>query len=218
MTAPTSPQEFLCEIGGLSGLVDDLLASPINSHWHWPSYYLMYVDVDRLLGLIGQAGRLFDAPCADVDEANELFAALGQRQKSIVRWLWQMSRHTAPVGEQPGEQVRRARLRAHVHPKSGWHQTFMQTYSCGVVSADGQALARIVLPTDPGPSGERLSFLDAECMMLQQSFDIGTLESRLALAHAAGEAERRLAKTVAAMSAFLSRNCRIEDLLHPSSF
>lgn len=224
MTAATPAQEFLCEVADLAGFIDDVLAMPRGSRWHWPSYYLFYAEVDRLQGLLMRTRRLFEPSCASfgeapaaqeqADSANELFAQLGQRQQALVDWLSLMQRNTPTAS---GHTAAHERLEAHFHPKSGWYQSFRERHCVGRISADGATLERAVLGIDAGGSRTHISFASAEWMIRRQSFDLRAAATKAGLAHACGQSEERLGQTLAAMGTLLVGHCTIEDLLHPSS-
>lgn len=224
MTAATPPCEFLCEVADLADFIDDVLAMPRGSRWHWPSFYLLYVEVDRLGNLLTRTGWLFAPPLSgdgetvsaqeQADAANALFEQLGKRQQALVGWLMEMWRNTRTVS---GHSAAHDRLAAHFHPKSGWYQLFRRAYCAGRVSVDGARLERTVLGVDAGSSREHIPYSTAECMIRRQVFDLGASGTKAALAHAADQAGTRLAQTLAGMSTLLREHCTIEDLLHPSS-
>lgn len=220
----TPAHEFLSELGDINAFILDVLESPRKSQWHWPSYYLLYVDVDRLAGLLMRAQHLFEAPFQQfgepptveesVAEANELFALLDRQQKAVVLWLFQMYRYT---GVNPADPTAHGRLGAHVHPKSGWYQTFMSDFRSGLVITDGSTLQRVALPIDSGTAGERIDNMTAGCMLRQQAFDIGNPAARAALVRATDEVRSRLGEVLGTMTTFLAANCTVADLLHPCS-
>lgn len=223
MTGATPAHDFLCEVADLASFIDDVLVMPRGSRWHWPTYYLFYVEVDRLQGLLIRTRLLFETPCVElgepsagreeVDGANQLFAQLDQRQQAVVDWLSQMLRNTRIA---TGPAAAHERLEAHFHPKSGWYQLFRQRHSVGRVSADGAMLERAVLGIDTGSSRGHISYSSAESMIRHQSFDLHAPGIKAALMHAAEHAEWRLGQTLTAMAALLAGHCTIEDLLHPS--
>lgn len=224
MTGTTPAHAFLDEIVDINAFITDAIACSKRSSWHWPSFYLMYVEVDRLLGLITRVGYHFESPSAgfgeppttaeSADDANVLFAQLARHQKAVVRWLFQMSRYTRPSEDNP---ALHRRLDAHVHPKSGWTQVFMQDYQAGVISTDGKTLTRTVLPAARAPCAERIDHISAACMLQHQQFDLGAPGMEKALAQAAHHAASRLGKIAAAMHGHLVEHCTIHDLMHPSS-
>lgn len=224
MNDTTTAHAFLAETGDIAGLIADLLDCGKGPGWHWPSFYLLYVELDRLSMLLMRMGHLLgasdgpgDGPHAMAEyahNASDLLAMIERRQKTIVGSLWQLHRATRPAPEQ---QVRHDRVGAHVHPKSGWYQAYMRDQSSSAARADARALVRIVLPVDRAAGGERIDAVSAECMLARQSFDIGTAQARLALAQANDAAARRVGALLALMGAQLRMHCRIEDLLHPSS-
>ena len=220
MTSDTPMHKFMCEIGEINNLIHDVLLSSRKSRWRWRSFYLMYVEVDRLTALLGQVPRLFEPPshgigevstvAENVEGANELFTMISARQKSIVDSLVQMSRTTSAS---PAAPEAHQRLCAHVHPKSGWYQTFMAAYCSGMLSADGQTLTRTIIPINAGQPYERLSHLDAECLIRHQSLDLTRPGSTVALTQAVEATRLSLGKTAAAMQTCLVENCTIHDLL-----
>lgn len=224
MFEQTPAHEFLSELADMHDLILDVLNSPRKAQWHWPSYYLFYVDMDRLAGLLTRVGYVFEPPLAHCAEApphakrvandNALFTLLDRQQKEIVGWLFKMCRY---VEASPVNPAVHARLSAHVHPKSGWYQTFMRDYRSGIVTADGTALHRVALPVDVDVAGERIDSITASCMLRRQSFDISTPAARAALGRATDEARSRLGTVQAAMTEFLTAHCTLSDLLHPCS-
>ena len=216
MTSPTPAQDFLCEVADLAGFVDDVLAMPRGSRWHWPSYYLFYVEVDRLAGLLMRLRWLFESPPEqeEADIANALFAQIDKCQQAIVGWLSHMWRNTRTGTEQTAAHER---MEAHVHPKSGWYQLFRERHRTGRMSVDGSTLERAVLGIDAHSSRDHIPYTSAECMIRYQSFDLGAPGMMAALAHAAEHAQTRLGQTLAAMGTLLVEYCTIEDLRFPSS-
>lgn len=224
MPEQTSAHEFLTELADLHAMILGVLDSPRKAHWHWPSFYLLYVDMDRLGGLLTRVKHALEPPFAhlgkqpafeeNVEDVNALFALLDKKQKAILGWLFQMYRYT---GTSPMNPEARSRLGAHVHPKSGWYQTFVREYRSGIVTTDGNTLQRIALPVDPGALHAQIDHSSASCMLRHQSFDISTPTARAALSHATDVALSRLGMVQAAMTAFLKAHCRLEDLLHPCS-
>lgn len=223
MTDMTAPGEFLHELGDINGFIADLLACPRKPGWHWPSFYLLYVEVDRLSMLLMRLRYLFASPSVGADDPSPgdiakdihgLLQKISQRQKAIVGSLWQMYRETKPTA---ALQALHDRVGAHVHPKSGWYQTFMRRYGSDEVSSDNLLLMRTALPIDTRPSDERIDFPSAECMLRCQSFDVGTARARLDLACAVQAAGERVGAVLAPMGKHLLRHCRIDDLLHPCS-
>jgi hypothetical protein len=220
----TPAHEFLAELGDINAFILNVLDSPRKAQWRWTSFYRLYIDVDRLAGLLVRVNRIFRPPFEEfggvpaveelVASHNELFAMLDEQQKTVVQWLFQMYRYT---GSNPTYPAVHESLKAHVHPKSGWYQTFMSEYRSGVLAADGNMLRRTVLPIDPGATSVPIDGTTAMCMLRQQSFDISTPAARLALARATDEVQSRLGKVGAAMTAFLAANCTLSDLLHPCS-
>ena len=220
----TPAHDFLSELPDYAGLILDVLDSPRKSSWHWPSYYLLYVYVDRLAGMLARVRYVFEPPFAGFGEsitlkertadANTLFALLDKQQKAIMNWLFQMYRYSRADPDNPATHKR---LGAHVHPKSGWYQTFMREYRSGLVTVDGASLQRVALAIDPAAADERIDQVTACCLLRHQSFDMGTPAATAALAQATDEAAKRLGKVQARMTAFLTDHCTLADLLHPCS-
>ena len=220
----TSADEFLSELGGISALILDVLDCPRKAQWHWPSCYLLYVDLDRLDGLLVQVQYMLQPPFDSIGEQppldervrddNALFEQLDTQLKAIVTRLFPMYRST---GANPANPAARERLGAHLHPKSGWYQTFLDEYCSGAVTRDGDTLQRVALPIDPTAAGEHIDNTSARCMLRHQSFDLSTPTARSSLAHATAEVRTRLRNVLAAMTAYLAANCTMTDLLHPRS-
>jgi hypothetical protein len=224
MFEQTPADEFLSELADLHAMILDVLDSPRKAQWHWPSFYLLYVDMDRLAGVLTRVEYMFVPPFSRSTESlrdeegvaddNALFALLDRQQKEILGWLFKMYRYTGASSMNPAAH---ARLGAHVHPKSGWYQTFMRDYRSGIVTPDGTALHRVALPVNVGGTSERINDITASCMLRRQSFDMSTPAARAALGHATDEARSRLGMVQAAMTAFLTAHCTLSDLLHPCS-
>lgn len=226
MSELTTPDEFLSELGDINGFIADLLECPRqdDSRWHWPSFYLLYVEVDRLSMLLSRMCYLFDPPLTGFEEdlapeeytysANNLFKDIDKRQKTIVGSLYRLCKAVRTTAEQ---RPLYDRVIAHVHPKSGWYQTFMQRYRTGEIAGEAHILVRTTLPIDHGTSNEHIDFVAAECMLREQSFEIGTQEAKGALVQATKAAERRIGNVLRLMGEYLVAHCQIEDLRFPSS-
>lgn len=48
MSTVTYAGELFREIRDIDSMILDMISTPKTEMWHWPSYYLFYVDVDRL--------------------------------------------------------------------------------------------------------------------------------------------------------------------------
>lgn len=59
MFEQTPAHEFLLELADLHALILDVLDSPRKAQWHWPSFYLLYVDMDRLARVLTRVGYMF---------------------------------------------------------------------------------------------------------------------------------------------------------------
>ena len=229
MMMHTAADAILCELRDLHQLILALLASPDKARWHWPSYYLLYVDMDRMAWRIRRTRTVFadeplfesmsafaQAPRSAAEEAeaiDDAFAELGKAQRSIVAWLWHASRNTMTVIE---DKRLRQQMRAHFHPKSEWYRTFRSDYCPGRVSADGRTLERTILKLDPEPP-DRVDGIGEKSLYVRQYFDISTEPARSLLAHAIGRVEEEHARVGRAMADFFLAHCSIEQLLHPSS-
>jgi len=122
---------MFCEMRALNEFILEQISSPGTARWHWPSYYLLYVDLDRMARLVRRAGELFVpertgrpfVPQGECDlrpdefaaRVNETFADMQKIQLSIVGWLWEISRNTMTVVE---DKMLWQRMRARFHPKS----------------------------------------------------------------------------------------------------
>lgn len=211
-----APDDILREVRDLHRFILALIASPDTTRWHWPSYYLLYVDMDRMAWRLRRTRTVFaDEPLCDTEAGavDDAFADLGKVQGSIVDRLWHIARNTLTVIE---DKRLRQQLRAHLHPKSEWYQVFRSGYCPGRVSADGTTLERSILTIDPEPP-ERIHDLDAKQLHVRQSFDIGTDAARTLLACALGKVEQEHAAVTRAMADFFLAHCAIEQLLHPTS-
>ncbi|QOL48498.1 hypothetical protein [Massilia litorea] len=225
----TAPDEILREVRDLHQFILALLASPDKTRWHWPSYYLLYVDMDRMAWrlrgtrtvfadepLFGKAAGFAAGPrpvAGQAEAVDDAFADLGKAQGSIVGRLWHMSRNTLTVIE---DKQLRQRMRAHLHPKSEWYQVFRSDYCPGRVSADGRTLERSILKTDPEPP-DRIHDLGETNLHVHQTFDIGTDAARNLLAQAVARVEDEHARVSRAMADCFLAHCSLEALLHPSS-
>jgi hypothetical protein len=224
MTTYTPAQEFLSEVHEISGFIDDIIACPRKTGWHWPSFYLLYVDVDRLAVTLVRTEHFFAPPLTGlwapagmderVDTGNAVLDELGKRQKAIFGWFHRMSRQVHYGG---ADTMRRARLDAHIHPKSGWYQVFFAEYDAGSLAEDGKTLTRTVLPVLAEPPYERVDHVTASCLLRRQAFALGTPEEDMALADASRQAAERVGETAARMQAYLREHCTLEDLLYPCS-
>lgn len=224
MTTYTPAQSFLSEVHEINGFIDDIIACPRKSNWHWPSFYLLYVDVDRLAAILVRTEHFFGPPLAGlwtpagmeerIGNGNAILDELGKRQKAIFGWFYRMSRQ---VLYDTGDTIRHARLAAHVHPKSGWYQVFLAEYDAGTLSDDGRTLFRTVLPVLADPPYERVDHVTAHCLLRRQAFALGTPEEHRALADASRQAAERLGEIAARMQAYLREHGTLEDLFYPCS-
>lgn len=224
MTTPTPASEFLSEIHEINGFIDDILACPRKSDWHWPSFYLLYVDVDRLAMALMRTERFFGPPLFEgsraptseelAEDSRAVLGEVGKHQKAIFGRLYPMSRRI--VRNEDNARLHE-RLHAYLHPKTDWHQTFLTQYDAGALSSDGQRLLRTVLPILAEAHDERPVHAAVDDTPRHQSFEAGTPEARAALAEATRHAAEALGRISARMSACLVTHCRIEDLLHPCS-
>ncbi|RLM52788.1 hypothetical protein DVK02_15950, partial [Halobellus sp. Atlit-31R] len=199
-----------------------ILACPRKSDWHWPSFYLLYVDVDRLAMALMRTEHFFGPPLFEgspaptgeelLEASRAVLGEVGKHQRAIFGWLYPMSRR---IVRDDSNAVVHARLYAHLHPKSGWCQAFLSHYDAGALSGDGQRLVRTVLPILTEPPYERPGYGDFT--LRHQSFEAHTPEALAALAAATRHAAQALGRISARMSACLLAHCRIDDLLHPCS-
>lgn len=222
MNAFTAPSALFSEIRDLDTLLLDLVASSPPSAWHWPSLYMLYVDIDRMAWQIRTAHGCFEQPLQDrprfplaeqVAGFNDNLALLDERRRAIVHGLWHLSRTIDKVSHNEAALLR---LKAHVHPKSEWYQAMTQRGRSPGVSADGKILERNVLLTDPGTRA-RIDDAQGLGLVQRQRFDLSTGDAMAALADAVRAVEGHHATLNAALSACLARHCTIEDLLHPCS-
>lgn len=221
MNSFTEPGELFREIGEIHDLVGEIVQSDLTQIRHWPTYYLLYVDVDRLGWDIDFAGRslagslsLTESP--DQEETNEAvahgFGRLQVRVRAIVSWLERWASHSMLI--RIGDDGLKHRLHSHFRLKSQWRDMFLQDYCAGKLSNDGKVLERSVLFLDPQPT-YRMFDVHEKGLLQRQRFDIAA--DRAALADASRQLQRRIGTVQAAMMRRLSEQCKIADLLHPSS-
>lgn len=215
MTPYTHAHEFLSEVPEINCFIDDIISRPRKSDWHWPSFYLLYVDVDRLAMALMRVENFFNSSLRNssmptaiddlVENTNAILSDVTKRQKEIFSWFYRMTRRIVYSAE---DTALRARLDAHVHPKSDWYQTFYVQYDAGMLSVDGVTLTRKVLALDNFMAG---------CMLQLQTFDFSTRDEQKALADATKKASIKLGRIGARMQAYLLEHCKLEDLLYPCS-
>ncbi|OON63737.1 hypothetical protein B0920_10400 [Massilia sp. KIM] len=224
-TSLTPPDEMLAEVRAVHGWVRELVATPQTVRWHWPTFYLLYVDLDQLSGLLERiAGSLEAEPLAlaggdaqtltqreRADWVEEACSPLGPALTSLIHRLWQVSRNTLCHLE---DAALRERLRAHLQPKSEWYQSLRSDYATGRATPDGAVLERTVLVADPAPRGR---IHDPGPLLRYQRFDIGTQGACAALAQAVRDVGAEQAEVWKSMKELLLAHCRIEDLIYPSS-
>lgn len=126
-----TPDKFLCELADVVDFIPDLLGCPKKAGWHLPSFYLLYVEVDRLSMLLLRLGHMLEYPITPpglrsfeevAEDIHGILENIAKRQKTIVGMLWLPYRVTRPTAAQ---RAIHDRVGAHIHPKSGWYQTFM---------------------------------------------------------------------------------------------
>lgn len=217
MIAPTQADEVFREIRELDELLLQLVASPDTVEWHWPGYYQLYIQVDKMAWTIQAAARAIgqvSGIVADAAPANAALEAMGKNYMAVLGWLWQHGRGLSSVVK---DTRLKTILRAHLHPKSGWYQACFTQYCAGRISADGARLERTILLLDPHPP-ERIGHAVDEFFLLRhQVFDIGADDQRRALASAMEAVQDLHARATDAMRRYLLAHCRISDLTHPSS-
>jgi hypothetical protein len=229
MTSYTPPSGIFQDIRAIDELILELVSHPGKARWHWPSYYLLYVDMDRMAWLIRHAGDALSrerpalSPSLEDEEGPTLeeyaecvsgtFDDVWKMQKSIVGRLFQISRGMMTVIE---DKTLQWRARAHFYPKSAWYQALYDDYCPGKVSADGRVLERVILTMDRDPP-QRIEDLGAPGLLHHQRFDIGTSEARASLQRAVREVGAEHAKTWATMKDHFLAHCTVQDLIHPSS-
>jgi hypothetical protein len=220
MSVFTNADDLFREIRDTDSMLLDLIANEPSDMWHWPSYYLLYVEVDRLWWLLKDTQYSIAHPMIDTDPLeiaerivliNNNFSQMGRRQRAIIDWLSLLSRHM----HVEKEDLRR-RLHAHVQPKSDWYQGFHQRYCAGRMSGDGKTLTRNIFLFDPH-ARNRIYDLSATALEQAQVFDLSTAQSRVDLGTAVSNTQRLHARTQSTMLDFFVRHCTIEALAHPTS-
>lgn len=223
MSAFTPPQELFREIREIDQMILDLIATPSTVTWHWPSYYLLYVDIDSMGWLLRSAASVVVEPFVGNDkgvpiaecvaQANESFSQLERRLTSIVGRLWQLSRNFATTID---DKALNYRMRCHFHPKSEWFQAFSDQYSAGKIAPDGRTLTRTVLLVDVQPM-DRMPDLLEKGLVQHHAFDLTAEPVSNTLADAALAAVTEHDKVCGAMMNFFLQHCTVQDLAHPSS-
>lgn len=217
MIALTQADEVFREIRELDELLLQLVASPDTVEWHWPGYYQLYVQVDRMAWTIQSAARAIgqvSGIVADAEAANAALAALGKNYMAVLACLWQHGRGMSSLVK---DARLKAILRAHLHPKSGWYQTCFAQYCAGRVSADSTRLERTILLLEPHPPERIDQAVDESYLLRHQVSDIGSEDERRTLALAMEEVQDLHARATGAMRRHLLAYCDISDLAHPSS-
>ena len=221
MNTSIEPSELFREIREMDNLFLDLVATPDRVEWHWPSFYRLYIEIDKISWQLQSAEKIFHAPLilnetdgwgADVEIANACLSALGQSLLASIGLLWNISRGMS-------SRIRDARLRstlqAHLHPKSSWYQTLRTHYHAGLIS-DNASLERTILVFDRNTL-ERIDPPLEQFLLWHQVFDL-TDENVLAqLLIAAQKTSEVHTQALRAFGHHFVSYCRIEDLLHPSS-
>jgi hypothetical protein len=220
MSVFTNADDLFREIRDTDSMLLDLIANAPSDMWHWPSYYLLYVEVDRLWWLLQDTQYSIAHPLIDTDPLeiaerialiNDNFSQIGQRQCAIIDWLSLLLRHMHVEKEDLT-----CRLRAHIQPKSDWYQGFHQRYCAGRISGDGKTLTRTIFLFDP-QARHRIYDLAAIALEQEQVFDLSTAQSREDLGTAVSNTQRLHAQALSAMLDFFVRHCTIEALAHPTS-
>lgn len=221
MTSFTAPSDLFREIGQIHDLIGELARSERTAILHWPTYYLLYVDIDRIGWDLGSVGRCMTAPLAghtqrdDADMAEaaaSCCASLHKRVKSIVNFLQRWASHSMLV--KIGDDDLKHRLHSHFRLKSAWRDLFLERYCAGRIAPDGMTFERTVLLLDPQPS-YRMQDVHERELLHHQRFDLTSTPA--ALADAVTRVQRQVGDAQAAMMRRFAGQCRIEDLLHPSS-
>lgn len=222
MNGFTAPSSLLRDIRDLDNLLLDLVASSPPSAWHWPSLYMLYVDIDRMAWQIAALHRCFAQPLQEqerwtladqVEAFNGQLAALDARARAIGHGLWHVSRS---IDRTDGNAAALLRLKAHIHPKSAWYQALTSGGRGPGVSADGKVLERTVLLADPD-TRVRIDDLEGRQLVQCQRFDLSSAAAMAALSAAVRDAESAHAQLNRALSSCFATHCTIADLLHPCS-
>lgn len=221
MTTFTDPDELFRELGQIHELIREIASSDRTSIRHWPTFYLLYTEVDRIGWDIGSVGRCVTEPLTghaepcDTDRAEAAAcccARLHKRVKTIGGWLerWASSSLLITIGDDDLKD----RLHSHFRLKSAWRDLFMEKYCAGRIMQDGMVLERTVLLLHAQP-GYRMQGVHESDLLHYQRFDLAS--GSAALAKAVTRVQGLVGTAQAAMMRRFTEQCRIEDLLHPSS-
>lgn len=217
-----APEELFREIRELDALLLELVATPERVSWHWPTFYRLYLELDNIAWRLNSAGRTVLQWPIPMDDAilhqtsatdAQYFGSLGKSYKACIGLLWQIGCDTL---SRINDKDLRFRIRAHVHPKSGWYQAVISRYQAGTLSKDATTLERTIWVMEP-QSQERIDPPYEEFLQHQQSFDLHDESTRIALASAVQATATLHGQVQRAFGAHLVAHCKIEDLLHPSS-
>lgn len=222
MNISTQPDELFREFREMDSLLLELVAAPDQVQWHWPTFYLLYVELDRMSWRLQNAEGIFRKPVTshgiddwgdDVEDANACLDALGRRVLATAELLWNVSRG---MSSRVKDVNLRLRLQAHLHPKSSWYQTLRTDYCAGKISADGRSMERTILVLEP-TTLERIGSPQEEFLLRHQVYDLADENVMAQLLIAARATTEMHTQVLRAFGSHFVAHCRIEDLLHPSS-
>lgn len=143
MTISTPVAELFREINDVHCWMMDLFQSDFQVK-HWPTFYLLYVDVDRLpWELQGAADSVLhplmprygpdDFDC--IEAVDLMFQRVQQRFTDIVLQLGAIVLNTQIASI--GDAALRLRIKAHLRQKSDWRLTFRDQYCAGRIVDEG---------------------------------------------------------------------------------
>lgn len=221
MNITSDPGALFREVREMDSLLLALVAAPEQVKWHWPTFYLLYVELDRMSWRLQRAEHLFKDPVTlgEIDEqdavegANACLDAVGSGVKATAGFLWNVARG---ISSSIGDAHLRLRLQAHFHPKSSWYQAFRTAYHAGRIAADGRSMERTILVLEPDTL-ERIGSPQEQFLTWHQVYDLADENVFRGLQAAARETAEIHTRVLRAYGQHFVAHCRIEDLLHPSS-
>lgn len=220
VVAATPPQELFRELTDLGNLIFSMLTGAHVAVKRWPTYYMVYVEFDRLCREIHQTtaylARGFIEPDGKVSSeriegVNACLFRVDGHLRTLVDLLARIERHGLVSHGKP---ALKKIVDQHFSPRSTWYPAFQENYCSGRVSRDGRVLQRHVLFVDPYPA---FGVIDIGAGLVErQTFELVSEQSRILLGRTAQSVQARLNQVYAALGDFFVDRCpSVSELLHP---
>lgn len=220
VVAATPPQELFRELTDLGNLIFSMLTGAHITVKRWPTYYMVYVEFDRLCREIhqttGYLARGFIEPDGTVSSdriegINACLFRVGGHLRTLVDLLARIECHGLVSHGKP---ALKKIVEQHFSPKSIWYPAFQENYCSGRVSRDGRVLQRHVLFVNPYPPSGAID-IGAD-LVEPQTFELVSEQSRIHLGRTARSVQARLNQVYAALGDFFVDRCpSVSELLHP---